>query len=103
KGALAKRIVEDSTGCAQKILFRKRFLLAQKNPGPVRRGELCIGAGPSLRDRDDVKHCETPHSFRMIERETIGNAATTIVADQIELREAKLVHHCHKFVPHCSL
>src|ERR1700733_15675163 len=66
--ALAKRVVEYRARRTQEVFFRNRRFLREKTPWPVSHGEPCIGVAPCLRDRYDIKHRETLHLLRMIER-----------------------------------
>src|SRR3984957_7606163 len=78
EGASAERIVEHGVGSSKQIFLRKRRLLRQESPWPIGHGKLGIRVPPCFRDRDHVEYGETLYLFRMVQRETVGNAAAAI-------------------------
>jgi hypothetical protein len=74
----AKRIVDHGIGCSRQQPLGKRRRLRQQRPRPIAGCQPFVGPLPGFGDRNDVENSETLDASRMIERETIRDAAAAI-------------------------
>src|SRR6185295_11514531 len=103
EGALAKWIVKNGVRSTKEVFLWKRCFLREKDPWPVRHGELCIGVTAAFGDRYDVQYGQPLHFFWMVESEAIRDAPATVVSDEIKPGESKFIHYRNEFIRHRSL
>src|SRR5215472_4236527 len=90
EGTLPKRIVEDNLGSTQQVALWQRLFLRQQNPGPIGLSEACIGPAPRFQNRNHIEDGKPLNVFGMIQRHTIRDTSSTIMAIKVNVGKPSL-------------